>query len=682
MPNLPLLRRTLLIGSLLVAAAAPSLAQTPTTAPVPAGPIPLADFFKRPQYTQMIASPNGRYLASTTELHGRLNLVVIDLQERKGAALTNYDNIDIGDLRWVGNDYILFRAIQLNAPSGQDSPRAGGLFAVAMDGSGITQLAKTASQFARSGLAGSGFVAMSFVARVPGSKDEAIMAAVLATDDSADLYRVNLSTGKYRILTQGRPTDRISNWVLDSKLVPRVTISRAPGASTEAVVHYRAGPDSPWSVLLRFDATKPPATVPLGFDADDKQLIVASNEGRRNMAIFRYDPEAKKLGELIAQHPQYDLGASPQGADLDSLIVDPRNRQVIGVRVDGDREETVWLDPAMAKIQATVDATLPGRTNVMRRSGGAQRFVVTSYNDTSPGRFYIFDDAKRSLEEVGPSRPWLEGRLAQVRPFRLKTRDGLEIPSYYVLPRDYKPGTRLPTIVHIHGGPMARDVVQGGRYGYSFGVSEAQVLASRGYAVVLPNFRITPELGSDIYYAGFGTYGMQMSDDHEDAAKWAVDQGFADPARICISGASYGGYAALQALTRPSNPFACAISGLPVADLAFQRREADYASSPAAVEYWRRIQGVKDWNDPLVAQMSPINHADKIKKPVFMYIGERDERTPPRQARRMADALQSAGNPVKGFFVGKGEGHGYGVAANNVKLYEEILPFLRQVFGQ
>jgi dipeptidyl aminopeptidase/acylaminoacyl peptidase len=198
---------------------------------------------------------------------------------------------------------------------------------------------------------------------------------------------------------------------------------------------------------------------------------------------------------------------------------------------------------------------------------------------------------------------------------------------------------------------------------------------------VLPNFRVTPGIGSSIYYAGFGTYGMQMSDDHEDAAKWAVDQGFADPKKICISGASYGGYASLHALSRPSNPFVCAISGLPVTDLKFQRAEADYAESKAAVEYWRQVQGVKDWDDPLVRSMSPLFNADKIKQPVFMYVGENDVRTPPQQAKRMADALKAAGNPVKGYFVGKGEGHGYGVEATSVQLYEQILKFLSETVG-
>jgi dipeptidyl aminopeptidase/acylaminoacyl peptidase len=414
--------------------------------------------------------------------------------------------------------------------------------------------------------------------------------------------------------------------------------------------YYRADANAPWKEINRFDTTKPPAFVPLAVEPDGKTLLISSNEGRSNMAIFRYDPEKQQIIEQVAQHPQYDLGASPMGQPLSSLIREPASGRLLGIRVDADTLQTVWLDDEAGKLQASIDAALPGRTNTI--STPSKRFVVSSFSDRSPGK------------------------LSAVRSFRLKTRDGLAIPSYYVLPPNYKEGDRLPTIVHIHGGPFARDVVSGGRFGLSFGVLEAQVLASRGYAVVLPNFRITPELGSSIYYAGFGTYGRQMLDDHEDAVAWAVAAGFADPKRVCISGASYGGYAALQALTRPTNPFRCAIAGLPVTDLPFQHTKADYSESPSATALWLRVIGVSDINEPIVRTLSPVNHADKIKVPVFMYVGDADTRTPPAQAKRMADALQAAGNPVKEYFVGKGEGHGYGVTANRARLNESILKFL------
>ncbi|MBU6194326.1 MAG: prolyl oligopeptidase family serine peptidase [Burkholderiales bacterium] len=642
--------------------------------------VKLEDFFRRPEFSEAVLSPNGRYLATLSSINQRLNLVVVDLDTRQASVLTRYDNIDLGRLRWAGNDRILYSAVQINAPSGQDAPRSGGLFVIKRDGSEGRQLARTVSQLVKNETGG--FLAMQPLRPVPGAPDEMIVSAVVANDDSFDLYRINLSTGRHRLLTAGRPADRIGSWILDSKGVPRVALAGGAGRSTQRIVYYRRDADSAWQEIARFDETRAPAFVPLAFDSDDEHLYVASNEGRANMAIYRYNPQQRAMVEMVAQHPQYDLGASPQGGALNSLLFDPQTNALAGLRIDADRPQVLWLDESMAKVQASVDATWPDRFNVLSGSRLSSRVLISSYSDTLPGRLYLYDRQTQKLEEIGASRPWLEGQLAQVRPFKLKTRDGLAIPSYVVLPRDHRPGQRLPTVVHIHGGPFARDVVQGGRYGPSFGVREAQVLASRGYAVVLPNFRITPELGSQIYYAGFGTYGQQMSDDHEDAAAWAIDQGFADPRRICISGASYGGYAALQALTRPSNPFACAIAGLPVTDLKFQRERADYAFSPAAVEYWRKVQGVADFDDPKVRQQSPLFQAERIKAPVFMYVGELDSRTPPAQAKRMADALAAAGNPVKDYFVGRGEGHGFGVQAVNVELYSRILKFLEDALAE
>lgn len=635
-------------------------------------PPAIEEFVRRPQYTEMLASPSGRYLATTRAISGRLNLVIIDLETRSSFGITNFNDIDVGQVRWVGDERLVFSAIEINKPTGQEAPNAGGLFTVSREGKDFRQLANTAAQLRRNETGG--FVALSYQASIPGTTDEIIAAGAVGTDDSFELYRLNLLTGRYRLITAGRPANGISRWILDSKNAPLVAVAQGRSGSTLIHTYYRPNVESPWKEINRFDTTKPPAFVPLAIEPDGKTLLISSNEGRANMAIFRYDPEKQQILELVAEHPQYDLGASPMGQPLSSLVRDPVSGRLLGIRVDADTLQTVWLDEAAAKMQASVDASLPGRTNLI--SSPRKRLVVSSFSDRSPGKFYLFDSEAKRLEEIGPSRPWLEGKLAAVRSFRLKTRDGLEIPSYYVLPANYKPGDRLPTIFHIHGGPFARDVVSGGRFGSSFGVLEAQVLASRGYAVVLPNFRITPELGSSIYYAGFGTYGRQMLDDHEDAVTWAVAQGFADPKRLCISGASYGGYAALQALVRPSNPFSCAISGLPVTDVPFQQTNADYSESQSARAFWLRVLGINSINEPIAKSISPISHADKIKVPVFMYVGERDTRTPPSQALRMADALRAAGNPVKEYIVGKGEGHGYGVTANNVRLFEGMLQFL------
>ena len=284
------------------------------------------------------------------------------------------------------------------------------------------------------------------------------------------------------------------------------------------------------------------------------------------------------------------------------------------------------------------------------------------------------------MEAIGSSRPWLEGKLVEEHPFVYKTRDGLEITGYYLLPKDYKPGTKLPTIVHVHGGPFAR----ADHWGSGFGYLEGELFASHGYAVIVPNFRVTPGIGSKVYYAGFGTVGRQMSDEHEDALKWGVDQGFVDPKRVCISGASYGGYAALQALVNSNELWKCAVAGLAVTDYKFQLTtpQGDTLFSEGGVTFWKSVLGDEDLDSRLIRSISPVYNADKIKRPVFLYAGADDIRVPIDQIRDMASGLEKAGNPPKAFVIKANEGHGYGRLENNVDLYDQILKFLDTQIGK
>jgi dipeptidyl aminopeptidase/acylaminoacyl peptidase len=639
----------------------------------------LAELIKRPNLAGLAISPNGRYLAATAPIKGRMNLIVIDLQTRQAAPLTSYDAFDVGRPRWVGDDKLLYQLVELNAPTGQINQGAGGLFVINRDGTQPRRLSTPVKEMINSGQVV--FRTLSFFSRIPGNDKEIIAMGNMTSADSTDLYRLNLSNGRYTLITNGRPAQYTTDWILDSQLVARVVTARVKDKN-EFVVYYRGFAQAPWAELYRFSETQAPAFVPLILEPDDKTLQVAFNGGRDTMAVFQFNPETKQFGSLIASHPRYDMGASPMGELLGGPIYDRLTNKLLGYTVDADKPQVVWLDETYARLQRTFDTALPDRTNTFLRTPDGKRFLVTSYSDVAPTRWYFFDEEKRSLEELGASRPWLDSKLQPVNHFILKARDGLEIPSYYVLPRGAKLGDKLPTVVHIHGGPFARDVQRGGAFDASFGVVEAQILASRGYAVILPNFRVTPEMGNKVYYAGFGSYGRAMSDDHEDAVKWAVGQGIADPNRVCISGASYGGYASLHAATRPTNPFKCVISGLPVTDLKFQNEEADYARSESAVDYWKAVMGVKSLDDPLLRELSPVFNAAKIKVPVFMYVGSDDTRTPPRQAERMAKALAESGNPVKTYFVGQGEGHGFGVEQNQIDLYTKMLEFLDSTIGK
>lgn len=635
------------------------------------------DIWKNPTLSSPILSRSGKFLAATSPFKGRMNLLVMDLETRKGTLLTSFEDFDVINVSWVGDERLVFSLGLANSPTGAGQFDGGGLFVVNRDGSGARRLAPTVRETrARNQYV---YRSLELHRTIPGNTDEVIAEGNQTSADSIDLYRLNLNTGRTTLITSGRPSDLTLEWLLDSKLTPRVVVAGVKDELTR-VVYYRASAESPWEELARYSRDKGSVFVPLAFESDDQTLQVATNNGRDTMAVFRYDPKRRSVGELLASHPRYDMGADAQGNRVLGPIVDFETNKILGYQVEAARPETVWTDAGRAKTQASLDAALPNMINTFRRTPDGKRLLVTSFSDVKPTRWYLMDETKRTLEEIGAARPWLDGKLVEQRPFVFRTRDGLDIPGYVFLPKDYKPGTQLPTILHIHGGPTVR----ADRFGRGFGWIEGQLFASRGYAVVVPNFRVTPGLGNKIFSSGFGTIGRQMSEDHEDALQWAVSEGIADPKRACISGASYGGYAALQAMVKTPNLFKCALAGLAVTDLVYQNTsfDTDYVSNPALTDYWKAIIGTNDLKSQLTRDMSPINHAEKIKGAVFLYAGQDDIRVPIDQIIRMDKALKAAGNPAKAFVIKEKEGHGFGKLENNVDLYTQALKFFDEQIGR
>lgn len=625
----------------------------------------LEELLRLPAYASPHISRNGKYFAVTIPIKGRMNLAVVDLETRKGTALTSFDNFDVLGVRWVGNDRLLFTLGQRDSPTGPGQFLGGGLFMVSRDGGETKRLAPTVQE-----LRGQGrrvYRPMTVLRTVPGSDDEVIVQATLRDAESYDVYKLNIVSGRTTLLTPSRPA-LARRWLLDRNRVPRVVTAEIKGTTTQAV-YYRKSENDAFEEIARFDETKPGDFTPLYFEASNQTMLVATSADRNTTGIYRYDPNTKKLGELIARDDRFDL---------DSVDTDPVTDELLGYTVDAEKPRQVLLTEGDKRIQRMIDSALPDTFNTFNKVRG-DLYLVTAFSDRSPTNWYILDEGKKTLEDLFSSKPWLnKDKLTAMRPFFLKTRDGLDILSYYFLPLDYQPGQKLPTVVHIHGGPFARADTWGEGYGYR----EAQILASRGYAVVLPNFRITPGLGNKIYFSGFGAYGNQMIDDHEDAARWAIAQGFADPERICISGASYGGYATLMSLARSPSLFKCGIAGAAPTDMEVQLTspQGDTANNESGVQFWKAVIGVTD-TSKIPKSVSPVYLADKIKQPVMLYWGADDIRVPLEQGSMMIRALERAGNPPKTVLIKKEEGHGFGKVENNLDLYTQMLDFLDTNIG-
>ncbi len=639
-----------------------------------AQPLTIEDLFKPAAYANPTLSDNGKYFAVTIPANDRRNLAIVDMESRKGVRITDFKDFDVLGVTWVCNDNLLFTLGQAFSPTGPGQFNGGGLFVVSRDGKESRRLWDTIGDYrAKRQLVR--LLAVHSI--VPGKCEDIIAVGNLRDADSDDLYWLNIRTGRTTLITTNRP-EFAFGWILDRNHVPRLVSSWVKDTNTY-IVHYRATEDAPWTEIARYDSTKGPTFIPLGFEDDNKTVLVAYNGNRDTMAVYHYDPEAKKLGNVVAEHPRFDMGATAEGQRIGGVLRDWKTRNIVGYSVNAEKPQRTYTDESYRRIQRMIDGALPDTYNTFARTPDGKLLVVTAFSDRSPTRWYLLDEEKKSLEELFVSRPWIKPeQMVEMRPFYYKSRDGLDFLGYMFLPRNRKPGERLPTIVHIHGGPAVR----ADSWGSGFGWLEGQLFASRGYAVIVPGFRITPGLGGKTFYAGFGAFGRQMVDDHEDAARWAIKEGVADPDRICISGASYGGYATLMSLARFPATFKCGVAGLVVSDveMLLTSTAGDIPYSRSGVQFWKAMVGVTKTSE-IPAEVSPANLADKIKQPVLIYAGGDDVRTPIEQARKMVRALERAGNPPKAFIVKNGEGHGYGKTENNVDLYNQIFDFLDKSIG-
>ncbi|WP_343631431.1 alpha/beta fold hydrolase [Roseateles sp.] len=573
----------------------------------------------------------------------------------------------------------MFSHGHLDTPTGPDSGDAGGQFLTKADGSKVITLAANARDQVRDGQFR--WRGMRYAGR---SKDanKIVVYSNQRGGRSWDVMSLNLDTNERELLTPKHPGE-VEQWLVDQEGIPRVAVvttekdEELPPEERLMRVMIRDSLEAPWRELAKFTRGSGERWQPVDFAENNRDLIVSFNGKRDTSALYRFDTTKGEMGELIAAHPRYDLGETAEG--MQATLLKVRNK-VVGLSFDDETVQTVYFDDRLARRQHMLEKAFPGK-EVWAQDTDTDLVLVSVQSDRSPPVFYLYDEARKTMREFLRASETLDERhLVAMRPFLLKTRDGLEIPSYYFLPASYKPGQKLPVVVHIHGGPFARADTWGTS---GFGVREAQLLASRGYAVVLPNFRITPGFGKKIYRAGFGEYGRKMSEDHEDAATWAVRQGFGDPKRICISGASYGGAAALWATIKSADVFACAVAGLAPSDPRVQNTsvQTDYVYSKGAVAHWKRVLGVKgdDWS--VADEVAPARHADRSRIPIFMYSGMDDYRVPIEQTRLMADALKKAGKPPEVVMIKMGEAHGFGKLDNRVELYTEMLKFLARHIG-
>lgn len=396
--------------------------------------------------------------------------------------------------------------------------------------------------------------------------------------------------------------------------------------------------------------------VPVYVPDEPDTLVINSRLGRDTHALFNYDVVQRRQTELLAGHPSQDIVAW-EGIDKTAFDY---------VATSGMLPQQVWFDPAWAGMQKQVDALLPNRVN--RISGDPRRAVlIRSHADVDPGTWYFFDIAKKSLVTVGRVMPELDpARMRPMEVISYKAADGLPIPAY--LTRPAHAAGPAPMVVLVHGGPMVRD-----RWAWD---AEVQLLANRGYLVFQPQFRGSSGFGRKFEEAGFGEWGKAMQDDITEGVRHLVSLGIADPGRICIVGASYGGYAALWGLVKTPELYRCAISFAGVSDIGYMFSDwSDTSFDKVSREMMRHRIGDKRMGDQLFDPVSPLKHAARIKAPVLLMHGKEDKRVPISHGKKMRDALEAHHKPVTWLAFDE-EGHGLSYVKNQILYYRTMLEFL------
>jgi dipeptidyl aminopeptidase/acylaminoacyl peptidase len=424
------------------------------------------------------------------------------------------------------------------------------------------------------------------------------------------------------------PRPEAIQYITDSRGAVRIFANKVlqAGLDTSVVTYFYRRPGSwEWHKLSDFDYNDSTGFGPV---AVDPKLNVAygfkKKDGR--LALYTVALDGSLREELIYARPD---------VDIDELVQLGRQRHVVGVAFATDIRRTVYFDPEIEHVMASLHKALPQfpLIHVVDSSADENRLLVFASSDSDPGVYYIYDRKTRQLETFLVARSPLEGvRLASVRPMTYAAADGVAVPGYLTLPPGQEDAKGLPAIVLPHGGPNARD-----EWGFDW---LSQFFAARGYAVLQPEFRGSSGYG-DAWFQQNGFHSWQIAiGDVLAAGRWLVKEGIADPNRLAIVGWSYGGYAALQSAVTDPTLFKAVIGIAAVSDLAALKEEH---------RRWMDYAVISDYvgDGPYIHDASPAEHADRIKVPVLLFHGGLDHNVSVNESRVMADRLKSAGGTVQ-----------------------------------
>ncbi len=592
---------------------------------------PLEAFGDVPDVRAVELSPNGNSVAFLQRKDGADVLVIHDFATGTSKALAKVTDIRARTVHFVGNDYVVLIASKDTKTFGfRGRYEFSAAFAFNLKtGKYIQLLRNTDGIFpAQSGLGN--------IVGVDATGQVALMPAYMGSayaDPSMDLLRVPLDSGRGLRPGGAKGTQNTIDWIVNQK---GVAVAREEFSEKNQVheISVREADNVSWREIYSKKTPLPEISM-VGASADGKSLVIVDSSESEFLSLYMMSMADGTISPPLMQR---------NDAEVVGVISD-LNRVVHGVQYSG-------MFPSYDMFDDAIEADIKGVQNAM---SDASVYVDSWADDWSKilffveggkraERYILLDRTTKKLSAVANARPLItQADVGEVVTVEYKARDGLKIPSLITWPTNVPVDERkdLPLIVMPHGGPEAYDAV-----GFDW---LAQYLANEGYMVLQPNFRGSAGFGDSFAAAGHGEWGRKMQDDITDGANALAKMGWADPARVCIVGWSYGGYAALAGGALTPDTYKCVVSIAGVSNLremmADDRRR--YGRDSRTVTYWEQLIGDPDKNNAAIDAVSPARLADKFKAPVLLIHGEADLIVPIRQSDMMNDALRNAKKDVR-----------------------------------
>ena len=626
-------------------------------ASVAAEELPVSAFSALPEFERPRLSPSGNRIAFVQNVDGERSvsvLTTLDLTtgERNYILQSDNEKISINWYRWA-NDEKLIVSSRHQSRQRQTKYYETRMFAVDYNhkGGNLKPLIKPRHSMKADGPSHISQYQDNVIDWLPDEPDYILVAVDVDKPLLPSVYKVNINTRRMSMVEKGKR--QVRQWMTDQQGRLRIGVTLDYNDGARKILVRRNAEDDDWDVLFEFNTLTEAGISPIGFGVEPHILYYKAYENDK-LALYTWDLKTDTRS-LVYSDPDYDVSGG--------LLYSPVTRDVIGISHANTERGRVYWDERYVPLHNTIDKLFAETDNyLVSFSQDENVYILYAENDYTPGTYLLGNRKQKSLGTLFDSYAQLNPEvLPEHELVTYEARDGLTIEGYLTLPLN-KPEGPIATILHPHGGPGVRDY-DGFDYWTSF-------FANRGYAVFRPNFRGSSGYGYEFAQSQMKSWGLEMQDDLTDATHWLIEQGIADPEKICIVGASYGGYAAMMAAVKTPELFSCGVSFAGVSNLR------------KLVTDSRRFVGSKlvknqigDDSDDLKAR-SPYYQTEKIQMPMLIVHGEEDRVVDVKQSRMFVDELEDEDKLFEYIELESGD-HYLSIQRNRHVFFEAMDRFLK-----